>query len=497
MTTTTTTTTTAIPMPPRLPVVGHLPWLLRRGGPMVWFAALAERYRDAGIFQVTTPSRLDPIFVVNADIAAELFDETRFEKAVDGPLLRIRRFAGNGLFTADNDDVQWHRAHKLLTPGFARGSMDRFFPTMRSTLQELLDAWGRADDEDRAVDVTADMTRLTLETISRCGFDHAFGSFATGAVALDPFLQALARCMAEAVTGVHRPPGLAPLFTRQERQFDDDIDAMFVLVDRVIAEREALPRARWPQDFLSLMLEPDHKTGERLDVENVRFQILTFLVAGHETTSGLLAFALHQLASDRALLRGVRDEIDAAFGERDPTRDEVWSLELLMRVINEALRLWPTVPVLSLRAKHDQVIGGRYAVVAGKPIKVLVAALHRDPQVWREPERFDPDRFRPDEVARRPAAAFKPFGNGKRACIGRQFAVLETALALALIVRDFDLEPPTALRVAPTTSPKPLDFRLRVRRRTTTATTTTMTAEKTTAARGGCPFHPADAPPST
>ncbi len=121
---------------------------------MAWFAVLAERYREAGIFQVTTPSKLDPIFVVNVDIAAELFDETRFEKVIDGPLLRIRRFAGNGLFTANNDDPMWLRAHHQLAPGFTRSSMERFF--RRCARRRRIDKWRRAADDDRAV--TADMT---------------------------------------------------------------------------------------------------------------------------------------------------------------------------------------------------------------------------------------------------------------------------------------------------------------------------------------------------
>ena len=505
---TTTTIPIPIPMPPRLPVLGHLPWLLRPAGPMAWFAVLAKRYREAGIFQITTPSKLDPIFVVNVDVAAELFDEKRFEKVIDGPLLRIKRFAGDGLFTAGNDDDNWHTAHRLLTPGFARGAMDRYFPMMRSTLQELVESWGRADDDDRAVDVTADMTRLTLETISRCGFDHDFGSFdrSRDDGELDPFLQALARCMSEAVTGVHRPARLAPLFKKKEAQFTADIEEMFVLVDDVIAKRKTLPRDQWPQDFLSLMLEPDSSSntwradtslnsGARLDAENVRFQILTFLIAGHETTSGLLAFALHRIASDKALLKALRAEIDAAFGDREPTRDDVWGLQLLMRVINEAMRLWPTVPVFGVTPKQDEVIAGRFAIRAGTPLKVLVVGLHTDPAVWPDPLRAEIDRFLPDEVAKRPAAAFKPFGNGKRACIGRQFALLETALALAILVRDFDFDTPAPLNVAATTSPKPKDFTVRVRTRVTSSATAKAldTTTMKTAARGGCPFQHAQA----
>ncbi len=103
--------------------------------------------------------------------------------------------------------------------------------------------------------------------------------------------------MTDAVSGAHHRTSLAPLFIGPQRRFDADVDAMFVLVDRVIAEREVRPAAQWPQDFLSLMLQPDPKTGERLDLENIRFQILTFLVAGHETIA--LAVIVREFDSER------------------------------------------------------------------------------------------------------------------------------------------------------------------------------------------------------
>ena len=208
----------------------------------------------------------------------------------------------------------------------------------------------------------------------------------------------------------------------------------------------------------------DTKTGEKLSDENIRYQILTFLIAGHETTSGLLAFVLHALARDPKLFARIREEADRVLGEGEVTLDRVMRMELVLRTLSEGLRLWPTVPIIDRRPKEDALLGG-FVVPAQMTVGFVVASTHRDPRVWEEPSRFDPDRFLPEASKNRPAGAYKPFGVGKRACIGKQFALLEAALCIGVIARKFDLEDPGPLVVAPTVSPKPSDFRLRVRPR--------------------------------
>jgi cytochrome P450/NADPH-cytochrome P450 reductase len=441
--------------------VRALPWVVGRAGILERLRAHGERYRGEGAFRVPMPDGREPIFVVNASLSTELCDESRFEKVLDGPLVYIREFAGDGLFTAHPDEPNWHLAHRILSPGFSTGSLERYFPAMRESLDALVQHWRRAEGP---VDVVTDMTRLTLDTISLCGFDHRFDSFARPE--LHPFLQSLARTLQESVDVLSRPAALAPLFRHKRERFTRDIAAMFTLVDDVIRQRKSRARAEWPKDFLSLMLEqPDPKTGQTLSDENIRYQILTFLVAGHETTAGLLSFALHQLAREPALAARLRREIDEKIGDREPTMQDVLGLDLLQRTLHEALRLWPTVPGLTRAAREDTVLGGRYRVEKGQPFGLLVAAIHRDPAVWKSPERFDPDRFLPEANRARPAGAYKPFGIGRRSCTGRHFALIEASLCLAVVLREFSLEDPGPLSLTPTVSPKPRSFRLGLQRR--------------------------------
>jgi len=450
----------ALPGPRVWPVVAAMPAVMHRDGVMAGFAAVGERFRAAGMYRIVFPGDRAQTFVVNADLCTAVCDESTWEKVLDGPLPRIRAFGGDGLFTAYNHEDNWHRAHRILTPGFSAAAMDRYFPAMQEVADQLLTHWRRA----RApVDVVRDMTRLTLDTISLCGFDHRFRSF--DRPALDPFLQSLGRALQESIDGLRRPPLLAPYERWKGRRFDADVAQMFAVVDRVVAERRRLARDRWPKDFLSLMLaEADPKTGERLSDDNIRYQILTFLIAGHETTAGLLSFTLHRIASDPALGRRLREEVRRVVGDGAVTLEHIYALDLANRTLREALRLWPTVPAVSRAPKEDTVLGG-YRVRAGQPVTLIFGSIHRDPAAWPDPERFDPDRFLPEASKGRAAGAYKPFGIGKRTCTGRHFALVEATLCLALVLRAFDFEDPGALRIAPTATLKPRDFLLTLRPR--------------------------------
>jgi cytochrome P450/NADPH-cytochrome P450 reductase len=446
---------------PRLPLVASLPWLFHPEGFMPRMLEHAEYHREVGAFRVAMPDGRAPIFVGNASLAEDLVDEARFEKQLDGPLVHIRDFAGDGLFTAHADEPSWQVANRVLSPGFSAAALERSYPAMTTSLEALVAHWRRARGP---VDVMADMTRLTLDTISLAGFDHRFDSFESPE--LHPFLQSLARALQESIDVLQRPPFLTPFFARRRRRYQADIQAMFALVDDVIRARKLRPHDTWPKDFLSLMLdEADPRTGEKLSDENIRYQILTFLVAGHETTSGLLAFTFHQLARSPRLFARVRAEVDAVSPTGMPTMKQVLELDLVRRTLSESLRLWPTVPAVNRAAREDTSLGGRYHVPRGQNFTLLLNALHVDPAVWPEPARFDPDRFLPEAVKARPSWAYKPFGIGRRSCTGKHFALIEASLCVALVVRDFDLADPGPLVLQPTVSPKPKGFLLSLRPR--------------------------------
>ncbi|MGW0841966.1 cytochrome P450 [Streptomyces sp. NPDC002787] len=415
------------------------------------------------------------VFVGGAGLAAELADESRFAKHVGLGVANLRPLAGDGLFTAYNHEPNWQLAHDVLAPGFSREAMAGYHPMMLDVAERLMDHWDRAGVAGDTVDVPGDMTKLTLETIARTGFGHDFGSFERSRP--HPFVAAMVGTLSYAQRRNVVPDPLAPLLLRSaSRQNQADMAYLNETVDAVVRARRSADRGgsgdggAGDGDLLDRMLETAHpETGERLSAENVRRQVITFLVAGHETTSGALSFALHYLAQHPDLAARARAEVDQVW--RDTVRpgyEQVAKLRYVRRVLDEALRLWPTAPAFSREAREDTVLGGVHPMRRGAWALVLTAMLQRDPEVWgADAERFDPDRFDAAAVRARPPHTFKPFGTGARACIGRQFALHEATLVLGLLLRRYEVRPEPAyrLRVAERLTLMPDGLRLNVERR--------------------------------
>ncbi|MHA5047844.1 cytochrome P450 [Streptomyces sp. SD15] len=393
------------------------------------------------------------VFVWGSRLTAELADEARFAKHVGLGIANLRPVAGDGLFTAYNHEPNWQLAHDVLAPGFSREAMEGYHPMMLAVTERLLDRWDRERAAGRAVDVPGDMTKLTLETIARTGFGHDFGSFDRSRP--HPFVTAMVGTLTYAQRLNVLPAPLAPVLLRTAtRQNEADMAHLNHTVDKVVAERR---RGGGDGDLLDRMLETAHPaTGERLTPENIRRQVITFLIAGHETTSGALSFALHYLSRHRDVAARARAEVDRVWGDTPrPGYDQVARLRYVRRVLDESLRLWPTAPAFAREARQDTVLDGVHPMRRGAWTLVLTAMLHRDPEVWgADAEAFDPDRFDAKAVRTRPAHTFKPFGTGARACIGRQFALHEATLVLGLLLRRYELRPEP-------------DYRLRVSERLT------------------------------
>ncbi|RSN84893.1 cytochrome P450 [Streptomyces sp. WAC 05379] len=450
-----------IPHPPhRLPLLGDVLGASRRT-PLQDSLRFA---RELGpIFRRRAFDR-EFVFVWGSELAADMADEARFAKHVGLGVANLRPVAGDGLFTAYNHEPNWQLAHDVLAPGFSREAMAGYHPMMLAVADRLMDHWDRALTAGRSVDVPGDMTKLTLETIARTGFGHDFGSFERSRP--HPFVSAMVGTLsyAQRLNTVPWPF----LLRRAARRNDADIAHLNDTVDDLVRARIA--DGPGDGDLLARMLGTSHpETGERLSAENVRRQVITFLVAGHETTSGALSFALHYLSRHPDVAARARAEVDRVWGPTaTPGYDQVARLRYVRRVLDEALRLWPTAPAFAREAREDTVLGGVHPMRRGAWALVLTAMLHRDPEVWgADAERFDPDRFDPKAVRTRAPHTFKPFGTGARACIGRQFALHEATLVLGLLLRryEFRSDPAYRLRVTERLTLMPEGLRLNLERR--------------------------------
>ncbi|MCD0447752.1 cytochrome P450 [Actinocorallia sp. API 0066] len=388
---------------------------------MAWARKLGPIYATAG-------AGFEMVVVSGADLVAELSDEARFAKHVGFGIDAFRPVTGDGLFTAYNDEPNWRLAHDVLGPAFSREAMERYHDGMLTTVGRLLEYWDARCGAD-PVDVVDDATKLALETIGRVGFGYDFDSFSRDG------LHPLVAAMMETLQYSMMPPDAQQAGASEN---DRKIKYMHDLVDEVVATRGTSGGDH--ADLLHAMLDSADAKGEKLTPENIRFQILTFLIAGYGTSAGMLSFALYFLSTHPDVLKRAVAEVDEVLGDGEaPTYETLAKLRYVRRVLDEALRLWPPTPGFMREALQDTSIGG-HPMRKGAWALVLVPMLHRDPVWGGDAEAFDPDRFLPEANRARAPHSYKPFGTGARACIGRQFAQHEATLALALILRRYRIQ---------------------------------------------------------
>ncbi len=448
-----------IPQPKTYGPLGNLP-LIDKDKPTLSLCKLAEEFGP--IYRLTLPGN-SSLVVSGHELVAEICDESRFFKNITGDLENVRAFGGDGLFTSRTDEPNWQKAHNILLPTFSQQAMKGYHSMMVDIALQLIQKWARLNPNE-SIDVPGDMTRLTLDTIGLCGFNYRFNSFYRETHS--PFIVSMVRALEEAMHQSGRLKIQNMLMVGTKRQFTYDIQTMFSLVDKIIEERKA-NGDQGEIDLLSRMLNgKDPQTGETLDDKNIRYQIITFLIAGHETTSGLLSFALYFLLKNPVARKKAYQEVDKVLTSSSPSYQQVLQLTYIRMILQESLRLWPTAPGFELTAKEDTIIGGKYPIKKGEVLALLLPQLHRDKDAWGDDaDEFRPERFEdPDKV---PHHAYKPFGNGQRACIGMQFALHEATLVLGMILQHFELINHTnyQLNIQQTLTLKPGEFQICVKRR--------------------------------
>lgn len=452
------------PASPDTNIFDHLTALTRRYGPIFQLPGAGPR----------------TVVLSSFALVDEVCDDRRFEKSVGGGLGAMRDLLGDGLFTADTANPNWRKAHAILMPTFSTRAMKEYMPQMLDLAEQLMLKWQRLNAGEQ-IDVPDDMTRLTLDTIGLCGFGYRFNSFYR--TDQHPFVYAMVDSLQRGQRRGYRIAAADP--AADEARGQQDAEVMNTLVDTVIQER----RAGGPEaiaahhDLLSYMLTgTDRQTGEHLDDTNIRYQILTFMIAGHETTSGALSFTLYELLKHPDVLARAYAEVDRVLGtdlSAGPTYEQVHQLAYVSQSLKEALRLWPTAPAFSRAPYQETTLGRHYTITPHDRLMAFTPMLHRDPSVWGEDaDAFNPDHFSPEAEATRPANAYKPFGTGERACIGRQFAMQEATLVLGMLLQRFELIDATKyqLKIKQTLTIKPDHFKIAVLPRTQRAATVSVPA---------------------
>ncbi len=367
------------------------------------------------------------VLVSNPDaVQRVLIDNQRaYSKAVVN-YQALKPILGEGLLTGDGE--HWLRQRRIAQPAFHRERIQSFAPDVVRCTEEMMAAWQPAIDAGEPIDMHTEMTKLTLRIIglTMLSVDLVHESSELG--------DAATLCLEHANTLV-APTGMGgsaddPAFVKARTLLDDAIAS-------IIKERQALIAAGepTPHDLLTLLIEArDPETGEAMSPQELRDETMTIFMAGHETTANAMTWILRCVAGDDDVRRRYREQLDAARGPFD--LDAIDEVPYGKQIVLETLRLYPTAWMIARHMEEDDVLEG-VALPAGCKIFICLWVMHRHPDHWEDPERFDPARFEGDPKL--PRGLYLPFGAGPRQCIGGGYALMSTQLMLANMLRRFDM----------------------------------------------------------
>ncbi|MGW1880878.1 cytochrome P450 [Streptomyces sp. NPDC001970] len=424
-----TATGTEIPGPAGLPLLGSM-FDLKRDS-LGTFLNAQRAHGDVVRFTAGPPGlRAELYAVFSAEGAQQVLatESANFRK--DNAFYQeVRESFGNGLLTSQDED--YLRQRRLVQPLFTRRRVDGYAAAVTDETTALLANWRTAPDA--TVDVVDEMTGLTLRAVARI----LFGTDVEAAVpVVERCFPVIGNYTLRRGYSPANPPRHWP--TPANRRAAAATAEMYAVCDRIIERRRAEGDAAQGDDLLTLLAQAGSAEDGSLDASEIRDQVLIFLLAGHETTATSLAFALHLLARHPEQQERARSEAVHVLSGRVPEAYDLDALPYLTRVLKEAMRLYPAGPVIGRRAVAAAEIEG-HTIPAGADVIVAPWVTHRHPRYWDAPERFDPDRFTPDREKERPRYAWFPFGGGPRACIGQHFSMLESVLALSMILRAYEL----------------------------------------------------------
>ncbi len=403
-------------------LLGSLPRL--RTDMLGFFEECFQTYGDAAYFRVA--NRRSMLLSHPDDIERVLVTENRrFIK--NYALVFLQPLMGNGLLL--NEGQSWLRQRRIMQPAFSKQRVESYAPVMVECTQRMLDQWREGETRD----VARAMMELTMAIAGRTllGIDvgERFNEV-TGHLRV-VMLDFLARFGA-AVPLPYWVPTIRNLRMRRT------VGKLDHILQRLIEQRRT--EGAGGGDFLSLLLNAkDEEDGQGISDGQIRDEVMTMFLAGHETTANALAWTWSLLGKHPEIQQRVRDEARSVFGGRQPTAADVSKLTFCEMVIREGMRLYPPAYVVGRRPMEDLTLGEHF-IPARTNVLMSQWIVQRDPRWFVDPLRFDPDRWRDNLASRLPKYAYFPFGGGPRVCIGNAFAMFEATLVLAMMAERFTLE---------------------------------------------------------
>src|SRR5258708_29244906 len=409
-----------------------------------FYKGLAEEFGDVvcvhiahvPVYVIGHPRDIETVLVTNAG---------NFTKSAD--YRALARVLGRGLLTSEGDFGKGERS--LSQRAFHRQSVQAYAAVMTRATSHMLGSWKDGDERN----IHDDLMQLTLEIVAQCLYSAEVSDAA----------KRVGRAM-EVVTGKFvANASLALLFSFEIPVFFAPREWLAIrelngIIGNIIRERRSSNQPR--EDLLEMLLRARDADGNPMSDAQLRDEVMTLFLAGHETTAIALSWACCLIAQTPHVETKLAEELRAVLGDRLPTPEDLPRLRYTEMVLKEAMRLYPAVWGIGRKAIEECALGG-YRVSAGSNIFILQWRTQRDPRFFPEPARFDPDRWRDDPVrsGKIPRFAYFPFGGGPRGCVGAAFAMMEATLRLAMIQRafHFDLVPGHLLKPLPSVTLRPLN----------------------------------------
>jgi cytochrome P450 len=408
-----------------------------------FYARCAKQYGDVVFFRIlhvpicllVHPRDIEYVLVGNPG---------NFTKSAD--YRALARILGSGLLTSEGKF--WQRQRGLIQPAFRRENIVSYAPVMTRAVSRMLDSW--PGNEVR--NIHEDMMRVTLEIVAQC----LYGAEISGAA--ERFSKAMEvvsdRFITDASWALLFPFDIPDLFAPARRRSVSELNQV---IREIIRSRRVSGVSRG--DLLDALLAARDADGQPMDDLQIRDEMMTLFLAGHETTAIALSWACFLLTQHPEVEARLVQELRDVLGDRLPTAEDLPRLAYAEMVVKESMRLYPPAWGIGRMALADCEIGG-YRVPAGTNIFLLQWITQRDPRFFRDPEGFDPERWRIDPVRSGKICRFAyfPFGGGPRVCVGASFAMIEATLLLAAIQQRVHLElvpdPPVEIFPAVTLRPK-------------------------------------------
>lgn len=421
------------------PAIGSLPLGVLpefQRDPLGLYIRTMHQYRD--IVRMRFAHRWSYVVFQPAYVKHILVDNNRNYKrnAFSNDLLKL--ITGENLVTSDGEF--WRKQRRLMQPAFHRKRIEGFSSLVTNAAGDMLAHWAQLPAGHR-LNIDQEMMKLTLRVVGQA----LFSADLTGAARdLGSSITAGSEYFAYRLKNLFAPPLWVP--TRRNRAYKQASAAAATIVPRMIAARRqeiaqhgTAEQSGRAYDLMDLLLEARYEdTGEGIDDAQLTTEIQTMIGAGHETTSNTLTWTLYLLGEHPDIEAKLHEEVDRVLAGRTPTLADLPQLTYTEQVLQESMRLYPAAWGIARQTIGPDQLGD-YAIPAEAGITIPIYAIHRHPDFWQAPDRFDPERFRPEASEERHRFAYFPFGGGPRQCIGNTFALMEAHLILAMIAQRYRL----------------------------------------------------------